>query len=247
MVSCKNGKADDIQSEVITYSDDVKVPESREDKMIVNFTYEHITAMPNDEALQIVQDSIMSYTFDLPYAQMEPRDAMEAFSDTLLKEYIILNQDYSADAVNDEDMASTFSAEYVITTGIKNIGETILSYEINRYVYYGGAHGSTVTRYLNFNIESGELVHERDLFVDDYETKLTAMLVDQLLNQLHLTSIQELEDNLYDISEIHPNDNFYIDATGYTWFFNTYDIAPYFVGTTAITLTEEQLADILKK
>ena len=46
--------------------------------------------------------------------------------------------------------------------------------------------------------------------------------------------------------DLEPIDNFYLDPTGITFYYNVYEIAPYVMGATKITLSYEDIAHLMK-
>lgn len=59
---------------------------------------------------------------------------------------------------------------------------------------------------------------------------------------LKLTNINELSKKDYSPENIVATDNFYAEKNGITWLYNPYDIAPYYLGQTRITITILRIA-----
>ena len=45
--------------------------------------------------------------------------------------------------------------------------------------------------------------------------------------------------------DLEPIENFYLDPTGITFYYNVYEIAPYVMGATKITLSYEDIAPLM--
>lgn len=45
--------------------------------------------------------------------------------------------------------------------------------------------------------------------------------------------------------DLEPIENFYLDPTGITFYYNVYEIAPYVMGATKITLSYEDIAHLM--
>ena len=58
--------------------------------------------------------------------------------------------------------------------------------------------------------------------------------------------MSELEDMGYATTgDLEPIENFYLDPTGITFYYNVYEIAPYVMGATKITLSYEDIAHLM--
>jgi hypothetical protein len=97
-------------------------------------------------------------------------------------------------------------------------------------------------------LSTGELITEREIFLDDFEDDMAQILVKKLAGQNEVKQVEELESIGYlSIDEIYPNDNFSIDETGITYFFNEYEIAAYVIGTSIIHLTFDEIKHLLRE
>lgn len=53
--------------------------------------------------------------------------------------------------------------------------------------------------------------------------------------------MQELKNKGYWLENLSPTENFIVNTVGLTWLYNPYEIAPYAMGTTQITLSYNQI------
>ena len=89
-------------------------------------------------------------------------------------------------------------------------------------------------------------VHLSDLFVEDFKEPLTELLWQQLMTDNKVASRQEIEDLGYgSTGELEPTENFYLTSKGITFYYNIYEIAPYVMGPTQITLSFESIQHLL--
>jgi len=116
---------------------------------------------------------------------------------------------------------------------------------LENYQFTGGAHPNTHTVYLNFDLDSGKLLHWSDVLADS-------------LGFVHLAEAAFRK--VWDISEevnleeagffwgeaFHPPANFSLEEEGLRLYYNTYEIAPYALGPTDYILPYDQLQDVLK-
>ena len=74
-------------------------------------------------------------------------------------------------------------------------------------------------------------IHLGDLFEGDYKEALTDLLWKQLMADNNVSTRQELEDMGYATTgDLEPIENFYLDPTGITFYYNVYEIAPLRMG-----------------
>ena len=142
---------------------------------------------------------------------------------------------------------------------IMDIHNGILSYAVERYVFTGGAHGSNYRVFYNFDLSNGRMLHEQDIFAPGFEEPLTELLLTNMVNQNE--EIQLIEDlkeygyNVdeihkeygYNVDEIHPNDNFFLTDSSMVYVFGQYEIAPYALGETEISISYDQLRPLLQE
>lgn len=110
------------------------------------------------------------------------------------------------------------------------------------YDYTGGAHGYTGVGHDVFDMTTGEIVAEADLFVEDYEVGVAELLAASL--EGYLTEEGDDEDVMFSMPE--PNGNFAVSEEGITWTYNPYEIAPYSMGIIDLTVSWADLKPFLK-
>ena len=98
------------------------------------------------------------------------------------------------------------------------------------------------------NLETGNRVTEDDIFNDDYEEDLAKILVEAIALYNNVDKVADLENiGFYNINEIFPNRNFYVDDVGVTYTFNENDIAAGALGATSVRIPYEKIRHLLRK
>ena len=110
------------------------------------------------------------------------------------------------------------------------------------YDYTGGAHGYTGIGHDVFDLTTGEIVAEADLFAEDYEEPVADLLAASL--EVYLADIDEDPDMMFSMPE--PNGNFSVSEEGITWTYNPYEIAPYSMGIIDLTVSWADLKPYLR-
>lgn len=212
--------------------------------------------LPVDFKNKAILDSVRSIII----SNLFGKEFVSQANDKVVQLYIkMLHTDYKDNneaLVNELDTASSYSFNNEHTLeGFGLISDKhIYSYGIDRYIYMGGAHGLNTRNYFNFDLKTGKLITEKDLFVDNFEPALADLIKKRIFEdskeeqakEPNTESILSLDDTDYWTDSIKPNGNFYISDEGINYIFNPYEIAPYYMGITEVSLPYDRLEDILK-
>ena len=200
------------------------------------------------------KDSINAYLlsalFGKRYQQLSPQEAMEGYA----KEYVT---NYRADLepmiqkdidnhIDKDQLTAWYSYEQELKGSIETYKGMLLSYRTYKNEYSGGPHGMYTTEFTNLNLSTLQPILLDELFVEDYQETLTELLWYQLALDNGVETRDELEEMGYATTgELAPTENFYINEEGITFYYNVYEIAPYSMGPTQITLSYDMLEYIL--
>jgi len=122
----------------------------------------------------------------------------------------------------------------------------MLTYRIDYNEYTGGAHGIYMSTFLNLDLKTLSPIRLDDLFEGDYKEALTDLLWKQLMADNNVSTRQELEDMGYATTgDLEPIENFYLDPTGITFYYNVYDITPYSMGPVKVTIPFAMMEHLL--
>ena len=200
------------------------------------------------------KDSINTYLlsalFGKKYQQLSPQEAMEGYA----KEYVT---NYRADLepmiqkdidnhIDKDQLTAWYSYEQELKGSIETYKGMLLSYRTYKNEYSGGPHGMYTTEFTNLNLSTLQPILLDELFVEEYQETLTELLWYQLALDNGVETRDELEEMGYATTgELAPTENFYISEDGITFYYNVYEIAPYSMGPTQITLSYDMLEYIL--
>lgn len=200
------------------------------------------------------KDSINAYLlsalFGKKYQQLSPQEAMEGYA----KEYVT---NYRADLepmiqkdidnhIDKDQLTAWYSYEQELKGSVETYKGMLLTYRTYKNEYSGGPHGMYVTEFTNLNLSTIQPILLDELFVEDYQETLTELLWYQLALDNGVETRDELEEMGYATTgELAPTENFYISEDGITFYYNVYEIAPYSMGPTQITLSYDMLEYIL--
>jgi hypothetical protein len=246
--SCTKKK---VQTEEINYSKKFYLSnDTSKGALNVDFHIEIPVDFKDKRVLDSIRTKLITNLFG--------KEFMSQKSDSLLIEFAkSLNADYyrnNAPLVNELDSTSSYSFnnEHTLDGFALLSDKNIFSYGIDRYVYMGGAHGLNNRLYFNFDLTTGKLITEKDIFKSNYKLTLSLLIKKRIIEESReeknedTEQISSLEDTDYWIDSIVPNGNFYITDESINYVFNPYEIAPYYMGQTDVTLPFNRLTNLLK-
>lgn len=200
------------------------------------------------------KDSINAYLlsalFGKKYQQLSPQEAMEGYA----KEYVT---NYRADLepmiqkdidnhIDKDQLTAWYSYEQELKGSVETYKGMLLTYRTYKNEYSGGPHGMYTTEFINLNLSTLQPILLDELFMEEYQETLTELLWYQLALDNGVETRDELEEMGYATTgELAPTENFYISEDGITFYYNVYEIAPYSMGPTQITLSYDMLEYIL--
>ena len=122
-----------------------------------------------------------------------------------------------------------------------------ISYIMTCEEYYGGAHPTTFNTITCFDPATGAEITLKDIFNEGYEETLATRLIDRLLKDNNVSTIDELCNKGYSLDiDFFITNNFILGNDSMTFLYNRYEIAPYAMGDILISLDYETLKDIMK-
>lgn len=204
------------------------------------------------EILKNIRRIFVDTYFGEDFASLSPEEAVKKYTNDYIAAYKDLEQDFSDDRKKSQATGDPVGAWYSYyensSDEIRFNRSDILSFTVYLENYTGGAHGAHACNNRAINLKTGKLITERDIFVDDYQDTLAALLVNKIAQENNVSDPKELENaGFFSVEEIYPNNNFLIDDKGITYTFNEYEIAAYVVGQTNVFLPYSELQLILRK
>lgn len=226
-------------------SNDTTLPYSE-----VNIRFKYPVKFRNQEDLTRLQQ-IFTDTFfnDSINGSLTPLEAMGKYLDAYTTEYKTLAGMYNDDKARlpANEIPAWYWYQLNNTNKILFQNDSLLSYAVEYSDYTGGAHGSYRVSYFNVDLKSLSSLSEEDLFKPGYKKELTGIVLRQLMKENNVTSADSLIDKgFFDIKDIVPNNNFWLDDKGLHYSFNQYEIAPYAMGIIDVSIPYDELSSILK-
>ena len=139
----------------------------------------------------------------------------------------------------DSDWKETFQYYYTVNGyPLEESQEGILSYQTNTDCYLGGAHGSYVVNYYNFDKKSGNLLNIEDIIPAEKEKLVLKAMEEQLCDDWDAKDLAELQENtgITMLGDLYLTNNFLLKNDSIEFLFNQYEIAPYAAGLISVTI-----------
>lgn len=234
----------EIKEKVFLTVNDTTLPYSD-----VKFEYTFPVKFNNKEDLARLQQ-IFSGTFfnDESYDSLSPQDALTEYLKDYSTEYRTLAEQYQIDKENleSDQMPSWYWYYHYKTNEILFDDENIVSYLVEHSDYTGGAHGSLNALYYIIDLNSLTTITEEDIFKPNYHQFLTSKIIETLMKKYDVTEADQLiSEGFFDINDIAPNNNFWMNDKGVHYVYNQYEIAPYSMGPIEITIPFEEVLSII--
>jgi hypothetical protein len=216
----------------------------------LDFEVEIPTQFADTNVLKSIRATVISNLFGNDYVSLPNDSLVPFFAKELLTDYRENNQPLIAEL--DSKSPYSFNNEHTVS-GFSLLSDKIIYvYGIERYVYMGGAHGLETRNFYNFDLKTGQLITEKDLFKPNYESELAKLIKTRIVEESKENvekdsePITDLEETDFWTDSIKSNGNFYITDEGINYVFNPYEIAPYYMGQTEVTLPFDRLTSLLK-
>ena len=181
----------------------------------------------NRDTLILMQQQFVSDFFGSDYASLPPNEAAERYADSFISAYKEVEDEFKIEQEH-HDMEIEemwYVHDETATNKILFNRNDLLSFVVHKSLYFGGAHGGQSITNRTLHIITGQRIMESEIFIDDYSDDLTKIIIDAIALSNNV-EIDELENiGFFNLEEIHPNNNFYVDEIGITYTYNEYEIA----------------------
>lgn len=226
----------------VTYSNAVSLEEGSADSITISVNVEYPDT-DTDKRSENITGAITEALFGDACTGMKPEDAIKAWADSLVSEYRESNLEILDMLRKNGDKGPHMSMNWGFDKSGKQTGiyRDILGYTVVSYSFTGGAHGGMSEFHLNFDLSTGKLLKQEDVFADGFEKQTGKLLMK------HLNDGRSPEEEISLLTDtIEPNGNFSIGENGVTFTYNQYEIAAYSFGIIDILIPADEIRPYLK-
>ena len=100
--------------------------------------------------------------------------------------------------------------------------------------------------YYTIDLNNLTTITEENIFKPNFHHLLTERIVENLMKKYDVTTPEDLlNEGFFDINDIAPNNNFWLNNQGVHYIFNQYEIAPYSMGPIEVTIPYQEIQSII--
>ena len=222
-----------------TYSDEQAMPlaEGQADSLLMSVSIEYPVRGAGEEIIAKMEDGILNAAFDMEEILGTVEETVTRYEDNLKDEYF---NEYEGDEGDsgvrtwEDHVNGYFSGRY----------GNFLSYMVEFYGFRGGAHGMNTMTPVVFDKKTGEVVPEEAFFADGYREPVSKLI------QAHLPEALDGDEEalaaVFEPALLGPNGLYELTKEGVTWYYQPYDIAPYYLGVISITVPWKELKPYIR-
>ena len=222
-----------------TYSDEQAMPlaEGQTDSLIMSVSIEYPVKGAGEEILAKIEDGILNAAFDMEEILGNVEETATRYEDNLKDEYF---NEYEGT----EGEVGVRSWEDHVNGYFSGRYGHFVSYMVEFYGFRGGAHGSNTMTPVVFDRKTGDIVPEEAFFADGYREPVATLI------QAHLPEALEGDAEalaaVFEPDLLAPNGLYELTKDGVTWYYQPYDIAPYYLGVISITVPWKELKPFVR-
>lgn len=166
------------------------------------------------------------------YTGLPMEDAARKFINTCVEEY---RESVESKAKNRKKTAEEkwMNYETLISTSTVYNGNGIWCYSCDSYIYTGGAHGLGTTVCFVYDVANSKPIALNEVFKEDSLPDVLKLITERIGKKGNADA--------YWMELVTVSENFAVGENGITWYYNPYEIAPYYIGTTAVTIPYDEL------
>lgn len=169
--------------------------------------------------------------------------------DNYIKKYFTEYKNVEAEVDTNDILGQSYYWERSNVINIIFNSKKLLSSELAFYDMSGGAHGNGACLYYVFDMQTGIQLMPEDIFVENYEGRLTNIITQTIKDDIEKREgriVENLTEAGYFDDLVGPNSNFYVNKGGIGFYYNAYEIAPYVMGKTDVFVPFTRLTDLIK-
>lgn len=131
---------------------------------------------------------------------------------------------------------------------VQNQTRKWITLKYSEALFTGGAHPNSLTKYIVIDKSTGKTLNLSDFFDSTSIQKLTTIGEPIFCGLKGINPNTGLEEAGYHFPNNHfiLNNNFYFSDSGITFYYNNYEIGPYVLGTTELTIPAAKITRLLK-
>lgn len=252
--SCETNKKSDVPND-IAY-DTVSVAkiyhlenDSTKPSCSLKINYIFPVEYANKDVLSKMQGELnFALMEDEKYEKLTPTEAVNKYVEDYIENYKQDASEQFPDWAESDEPEDYFSYYKTLDTKVLFDKGGLMSYQITSMDYKGGANSSTSYRNIVINLNTGDGIYEKDIYIPDYKDILNPLLIRKIVEQ---NKVQKPEDLLmygyWGIEDLTSTNNFSVNDKGITYIFNPGEYSAPTLGEIKVFLPYNEIKIILKE
>ena len=229
-----------LRTEKLFLNEEIPFREGSENKLDLQLDIEFPVSGFDKDVLETLRRNIRIHTLGDSYASFEGSldELAREFRDAQVEDYLTENQDLLKELGIPEEECFNLNWATDIRGSFGDSWGDWTVYEVERYLYLGGAHGVNSTTPVVFDRNTGFAATWDQVARGVSDEKIT-----RLINQHKYDALQEIIDendinksDIFYVDPIEPSDWFSVNDDGLTFYYQPYEVAPYVFGVIEITV-----------
>lgn len=191
----------------------------------LDIQYTYPVKYDDAEILKLVQSELNFVLMeDEKYEKLSPVDAVNEYVEDYIANYKREVEEQYPEWQKSGEAGDYFSYQKTLASEVMFNKAGVISYQIVSTDDKGGANSSRFYRNVVFNLETGDRIQEKDIFLAGYKDVLNALIIRDIMEQNKVADVEDLVAYGYiGVEDLTSKDNFYVDDRGLTYIFNPGD------------------------
>lgn len=192
----------------------------------------------DDAVADSINKALFSVMKEIVFVGEKPFQALDYSS--LTSEFIALYKHSNKKSTSDLGWNATIQGNVIYKS------ESILNIELNHSTFTGGAHGYAGKRSLIFDLESGKLFFNENLFLDEKKFKILAESKFRHKYKMAANSAINANGFMFENDKFQLPQTYFYTPNGFLLFYNVYEIASYAQGNFEVLIPYDEIKPYLK-
>lgn len=161
---------------------------------------------------------------DEKYEKLAPKEAVDKYIEDYIANYKREVEEQYPEWEKSGEAGDYFSYRKTLVSSVVFDNAGILSCQVVSTDDKGGANSSKFSRNVVFDLETGNAIQEKDIFLPGYKDILNTLIVRSIMTQNKVADVEDLVAYGYiGVEDLTSNNNFSVDDKGITYIFNPGD------------------------
>ena len=172
------------------------------------------------------------------------KEAADSFVVNYVKDY---QRNYAPLYRGDQQHKTAYDVTYDAHTYVQNHRSGIVCYIAKSNMYGGGEHSVSSTVAKNIDLKTGKAITLNEVFTPGFEQPLAEIITNKLCKEQGVKTLKELQEKgVFTGIEPYASDNFILGDGEVTFIYVDSEIAPHEMGEVRVTLSNDELENVLK-